>query len=162
MRWTNEEVEYLKENYNSQIPLIEISKKLNKSIKAIKHKAARLELSRPFIPHNKPKNKAHRNIYDKNYYEKNKKRIYNLKKQRWRNRKKELVKLLGGKCKFCGYERCLWALDFHHTGEKEREVSKIKMEGSKDKALKEAKKCILLCANCHRELHHKKNYGDII
>ena len=60
----------------------------------------------------------------------------------------------GGKCSRCGYDKHLFTLDFHHTkGNKEEVVSKLIKDYSKQKALKEIEKCILLCANCHREVH---------
>jgi predicted HNH restriction endonuclease len=62
--------------------------------------------------------------------------------------------LLGGKCSICGYNRCLNALEFHHNkGKKEEVLSVLIRDFSKQKSLKEIRKCILLCANCHRELH---------
>ena len=160
MRWKDNEINYLKEKYPTKIDVEEIINHLNKTRKAIRHKAARLGLSRPNIPHNKPKNLEYRNIIDKRYYENNKEKIYRNKRARLRNRKLELIKHLGGRCEVCGYNRCAWAFDFHHKdGNKENNVARIIHEGSKDKALKEAEKCILLCANCHRELHYKQRKG---
>jgi len=69
--------------------------------------------------------------------------------------KKELVSYKGGKCQICGYSRCLVALDFHHIDEstKEFELSQRDLTRSWVKIINEAKKCILVCANCHREVH---------
>ena len=41
------------------------------------------------------------------------------------NMKKQAVKILGGKCCICGYDRCIDALEFHHKDPsiKERQVS---------------------------------------
>lgn len=70
----------------------------------------------------------------------------------------------GGKCSKCGYNKCLDALDFHHVDPSTKQNTFIKLgvkvsvtnlshvSGQKA-ATAEAKKCILLCANCHRELH---------
>lgn len=75
------------------------------------------------------------------------------KKLRWEKIKKEAVKLLG-KCERCGYNNCMAAFDFHHErGIKEENVQFFIENGSRQKTLKEIKKCILLCANCHREIH---------
>jgi hypothetical protein len=69
--------------------------------------------------------------------------------------KNKLVEFRGGKCQVCGYSKCLMALDFHHLDEKtkEFELSQRDLTRSWDKILAEAKKCILVCANCHREIH---------
>jgi len=61
---------------------------------------------------------------------------------------------MGGKCELCGYDKCIFALDFHHKGNKENNIAHIINNESKGKALKEIKNCLLVCANCHRELHH--------
>ena len=70
-----------------------------------------------------------------------------------RNKKQRLVDLLGGCCSKCGYKKSLNALQFHHHGDdKEFEVSSILRRGYEN-VLAEAKKCVLLCANCHAEEH---------
>lgn len=54
-------------------------------------------------------------------------------------------------CSLCGYSKCLSALEFHHTSnDKEREVGKSPTIASLNR---EAAKCIVVCANCHREIH---------
>ena len=60
----------------------------------------------------------------------------------------------GLKCKFCGYSKLFSVLDLHHLdpSEKEYEVSKLRTYNEKT-IIKELEKCILLCANCHREEH---------
>lgn len=153
MKWTKEETEYLKENYSDNPKIWEISKKLEKTIKAIHHKATRLNLSRKsFLK--KPKERKSREIIDKEYYDKNKKEIYQRKKERRNKISEELKTMLGGKCNRCGYKKCLSALEFHHNkGKKEGHLSNLIKNSSKQKSLKEIKKCILLCANCHREVH---------
>ena len=154
MKWKVDEIKYLKENYSRNIPLSEISKKIGRSIKAIQHKAARINIFRPRFPSNKLRNRQPRKVIERRYYQKNKVRIYKKKRERINNHRKELKKLLGGKCEICSYNKCLAALEFHHKiGEKEGHVSRLIMDFSRQKSLKEIKKCILLCANCHRELH---------
>lgn len=80
----------------------------------------------------------------------------NYKKYRRKNRAKQTKELKlahGGKCKICGYMRCMGALDFHHIGKKINTVSILFSKKGKKIATEEAKKCILICSNCHRELH---------
>lgn len=92
--------------------------------------------------------------YGREWAHKNK----DLKNQIIRRRKKEIkqacIDLCGGRCQICGYSKCIAALDFHHSdaNSKEGEISSLGME----RALEEAAKCILVCANCHREIHYVK------
>jgi len=68
--------------------------------------------------------------------------------------------LAGGKCKTCGYSKCLDALEFHHRNPKEKKFklsSAMYGEGfSQEEIVAEINKCDLLCANCHREVHFKE------
>ena len=68
------------------------------------------------------------------------------------------VEYLGGKCCLCNYDRCLAALDFHHIDEKTKSfgLSQSGMTRSWERTKKELNKCVILCANCHRELHANK------
>jgi len=70
-------------------------------------------------------------------------------------------------CKVCGYSHksrgkkfTTWALQFHHhDSKKEANVGDMISDGfALSKIFKEIKKCIVLCANCHMELHAYKNY----
>jgi 5-methylcytosine-specific restriction endonuclease McrA len=72
-----------------------------------------------------------------------------------KEKKEELVKYKGGKCYFCGYSKHLGALEFHHInpGEKEFAVNLSNLGKSWERCFAEANKCVLICANCHRELH---------
>ena len=72
-----------------------------------------------------------------------------------RNRKKLLVKISGNKCNICGYNKAISALQFHHIYPKEKQYG-LAQKGTchnLEKDLSELKKCILVCANCHREIH---------
>lgn len=75
-----------------------------------------------------------------------------VKKSR-RQRKQLLVDYLGGKCVRCGYSLCLDALDFHHIDKTKKDFHLSKKWECFDRCIEEVKKCILLCSNCHRELH---------
>ena len=76
-------------------------------------------------------------------------------KIRRRKYKQKSVNLLGGKCSRCEYNKCLDALEFHHIDSKMKDNGLGDMFGNNSwKTIeKELKKCILLCANCHREEH---------
>jgi hypothetical protein len=80
----------------------------------------------------------------------------------WRKRtKEELVKLKGGKCEKCGYNKCISALEFHHLNPEEKDFGiSTKNLKSLDKYKEEIKKCLLLCSNCHREEHEQLNKKD--
>lgn len=71
-----------------------------------------------------------------------------------RKNKIELVKYKGGKCEICGYNKCIEALEFHHFNREEKDFS-ISCGNNKSlsKLKEEADKCMLLCSNCHREIH---------
>jgi hypothetical protein len=73
----------------------------------------------------------------------------------WRQvAKAKLVALFGGQCVACGYDRCIRNLSFHHrdAATKEFGISGA-VNGNWNVMLAEAKKCVLLCANCHGEVH---------
>jgi hypothetical protein len=89
------------------------------------------------------------------------------KSQRAAN-KAALVAYMGGACSICGYNKSVAALDFDHLTDdgnpfpsrgsknenKQALVSKLLAATSVesfDAAVEEAKKCVLVCANCHRE-----------
>jgi len=61
----------------------------------------------------------------------------------------------GGKCMSCGYNRCSEALEFHHKNPKSKDFG-LSVKGltrSWERIKVEIDKCILVCANCHREIH---------
>lgn len=85
---------------------------------------------------------------------------YPQQKLRGELRKRELIELSGGKCKICGYDKCIAALSFHHRQESEksfgldvRSISNRSMET----IMAEFEKCDLLCLNCHQEYHYLNN-----
>lgn len=72
-----------------------------------------------------------------------------------RRRKANLMKVLGNKCCLCGYDLLPDALEFHHINPQDKEYG-IAANGTchdLEKDLAEIKKCILICANCHRAVH---------
>lgn len=72
----------------------------------------------------------------------------------WRRRKKiELVEYKGGECERCGYNKCIDALEFHHKNPNEKDFTISGKSWSFERLKKEADKCILVCSNCHKEIH---------
>ena len=65
------------------------------------------------------------------------------------------IDYLGGKCNKCGYDKCVDALDFHHLNPDEKEfgISEKGYTRSWESVKIELNKCILVCSNCHREIH---------
>lgn len=65
-----------------------------------------------------------------------------------RSMKLQAVKLLGGKCSICGYDKCVDALEFHHEDPKKKY---FKLGSGNTMSWKEYKsealKCILVCSN---------------
>ena len=122
------------------------------------------------------------NKYGREYYYKNKEkvkerhRIYWIenkeklgkKNKEWKLRNKEKIRekgygkmkylkeLLGNCCSTCGYNKEPKILQFHHLRDKKFNLSSSKSR-KLERDLEEIKKCVLLCPNCHWELHTKKN-----
>jgi 5-methylcytosine-specific restriction endonuclease McrA len=79
---------------------------------------------------------------------------FHVKKKR-KDLKLKAVEHKGGKCVRCGYNKSVEALEFHHINpdEKEFSISKTGNTYSWEKIKEEINKCLLLCSNCHREVH---------
>lgn len=83
-----------------------------------------------------------------------------------KNRKHNLIQVFGGKCCLCNFNSFVEALEFHHVHPEDKEFPlSSNIMKSLDKQLKEARKCVLLCANCHRGVHAgilsiPENYQD--
>lgn len=73
----------------------------------------------------------------------------------WRRRvKRRLVAEAGGACAVCGYDKCVAALEFHHLdpSTKRFALSRRGATRSFPEAREEARRCVLLCSNCHAEV----------
>lgn len=79
--------------------------------------------------------------------------------RRMQNRKEWAVEYMGGCCSMCGYDKCIRALEFHHLDPttKSKDYDKKFDTWSIDKKKQELDKCIMVCSNCHREIHSKIN-----
>jgi hypothetical protein len=91
-----------------------------------------------------------------------------LSNERRNNQKaKEWIISLKKECSVCGEARH-WCLDFHHTNPKTKtmNISEYSISGTtsfetkKKRILKELEQCIVVCANCHRDIHYKEKYND--
>jgi len=69
--------------------------------------------------------------------------------------KLKAVEYMGGSCQCCGYDRYEGALQFHHLDPNEKDFG-ISANGRCRKwetIVEELKKCIMVCGNCHSEIH---------
>lgn len=74
----------------------------------------------------------------------------------WRQRqKRKVIEYLGGACILCGYDTTPRSMEVHHVNPKEKSFG-ISSGGNTrawDKVVDELDKCVLLCSNCHGEVH---------
>jgi len=67
--------------------------------------------------------------------------------------KRKAIDYCGGKCRKCSYNRCLSAMVFHHLDPSKKDFNLNGNSIGWKKSKKEIDKTILLCKNCHAELH---------
>jgi predicted transcriptional regulator len=72
--------------------------------------------------------------------------------------KKLAIDYKGGSCQRCGYNKCDGALEFHHLDPSKKDFSISSSGNTRGWELikKELDKCIMVCANCHREIHEEE------
>lgn len=118
------------------------------------------------------KNKKRIRSDQKKYYQDNKEKIkaatkdwrtknrnaFAINRRKYRAKLKKLcndIKIANG-CAIC-HEKEISCLDFHHLNgdDKEDSISNMASQGRFAEMIKEIKKCIILCSNCHRKLHAK-------
>jgi len=81
---------------------------------------------------------------------------YEYQVMRALKRKTHLINLRGGACELCGYNKNLSALEFHHIDRETKESqldSRTLSNSNMEWIMSEFEKCMVLCANCHREIH---------
>jgi len=72
----------------------------------------------------------------------------------YRRLKKRFIEQKGCKCEICGYSKCISALEFHHKEELNKSTHKRnRFENPLTKSF-DLDKVILVCSNCHREIHN--------
>jgi transposase len=129
----SDEIELLKEYYKTHT-IEQTSKKFEVSISTVKKYS-----NRKFI---------NRTEDDR------KKANYNHVKTFRKRTKEKAVEYKGGKCNICNYDRCISALEFHHLEPSKKDFTLSQsMNIAWNKIEEELDKCILVCANCHREIH---------
>ena len=82
---------------------------------------------------------------------------YEAQQKRGRDRKLEIINIKGGKCERCGYKKNYAALEFHHKkpSQKKFQLDLRSLSNRKWELIEEEiQKCILLCSNCHAEIHN--------
>jgi len=83
-----------------------------------------------------------------------KKKYFVKKVINWRIKVKlKLLEYKGNKCEICNYDKCKAALEFHHKDPKEKDFNIGGKTYSFEVLKKEVDKCLLVCSNCHREIH---------
>jgi hypothetical protein len=106
----------------------------------------------PYADPEKRKQKSRE--YNKRWYEKNRKQhqaSVNKNRTRYRNEWQAFKATLS--CSHCGFSHPA-AIDFHHVDRTDRRpVNALAANNAYKQVYEEIKKCIPLCANCHR-IHH--------
>ncbi len=94
------------------------------------------------------KDPEERKSYNREYYWRKRKQLRKDTKLFW-------VESFGGKCVRCGYSKCIEALQFHHENPEAKEFAIFNTWRSHKSIAAEIQKCILVCGNCHVEIHQE-------
>ena len=94
-------------------------------------------------------------VKDKRKYTDRAEYLKNAVQKRRQNIRKMALEHKGNKCFICGYNKSIKALEFHHLDPKLKDfgISSKGYTRSFKKIRNEIEKCVLLCSNCHREVH---------
>jgi hypothetical protein len=97
------------------------------------------------------------------YFLENKQKYYEHNKKTVSDKRKKLVEYKSTlSCQECG-ENKPWRLDFHHINDdKEGSVSSMIRTHSWNKILKEISKCVVVCRNCHADIHYYERIGPMV
>jgi transposase len=148
------------------LSLREMAKEMDRSLATIRYWMRKYELKAPPHRHDVPDDGAREAtlvcrrhgmtqfvLEGRGYYRCKRCRLERVGRRR-RTIKGTLVAEAGGKCVVCGYHRCQRALEFHHLDPRTKEfhLGHGGVTRSLARSRAEARKCILLCANCHAEV----------
>lgn len=150
--------------------LREIAKEMDRSLATIRHWMKRYELKAPPHRHTRPQGGSRQTTLDCRWHGRTDfvmegRGSYRCKQcrmdrvaRRRREIKRTLVTEAGGRCIICGYEKHLEALQFHHLdpSTKQFHLGQGGVSRSLARCRAEARKCALLCANCHAEVEAGK------
>lgn len=77
--------------------------------------------------------------------------------KKWRKRTTDAMEyIMGAECCVCGYNKTTWALHYHHIDPSKKvfNLSKVRSDSIPWEDIEnELRKCVVLCANCHAEVH---------
>lgn len=121
-----------------------------KKQKAASYARCKAKLSKKQLEDRKSRN----NKASYKYFLKNKETRYALLNIKKLNTKLKIIKHCGNKCKDCKLSFPPECYDFHHTepSKKDKNIS-VLLTCSWTTILKELRKCVMICANCHRVRH---------
>ena len=134
-----------------------------KSWKSNQNSEESKEYRHNYYLNNKDKWEEYKNNLSEEQKEKRLQTVRKLKKDYGHSNKKELIEYKGSRCSICGIKYngengCMF--DFHHLNpdDKDFNITTLLRHYSKipEKVWKEIDKCILVCSNCHRQLHSDK------
>lgn len=67
--------------------------------------------------------------------------------------KRTIIALVDSQCQICGYNKCQRNLAFHHIRDKKLSLTSRTFQFSMKKLIPELEKCVVVCHNCHGEIH---------
>jgi hypothetical protein len=86
-----------------------------------------------------------------------KEKVVKRRNQNRYDKKTKLKNSVGGKCQICGYLKYQGALHFHHIDPTQKKFiisdATARKKYSQEEIEAEIRKCVLVCANCHAEIH---------
>lgn len=130
-KFSEEKIKLYQEYYNTGFNLKETAKNFNVSPQALSKRLVLRKLNSLQIKQ---------------------RRIKRVNNYRSKIKEKSII-YKGGKCLICGYNKTNKALEFHHLNPLEKDFTISGGTKSFNSIKKELDKCILVCSNCHREIH---------